>query len=317
MKEHIVKNNLRELLSKKKMSKSNLVKKTQLDKGTVNKIVNNEFHDMKLTTIRKLMDVLEVNWDELIISHNKDKYFWECLIPYSFNKENIDLLKNKVYENDPNLSFNIQPYSNNCKANLTLENQNLNIVIDMNISVFWTERGITLTIVDLNIINNKELALSEYKKYYKNFLCTLESYAKHINVDVIRFNIRPYLNPVVKNEFIIPIEMDDDELKEIVQMIDNYGKVNSLFKWIILLSLEYHKFYEVFDGREYYKAEIYKEADDYLLKDKDIPLYEREKKRQKYYENSFELATNDRYLYKILNKNSKNRIVYGRLSRFV
>ncbi|MDW8566008.1 helix-turn-helix domain-containing protein [Staphylococcus shinii] len=87
MSEHIVKNNLKELLLKKEMSQSALAKKTQLDRGTIKKIINNEFHDMKMTTIRKLMDVLEVDWDELIISHEKVKYFWECLIPYSFNKK--------------------------------------------------------------------------------------------------------------------------------------------------------------------------------------------------------------------------------------
>lgn len=279
MSEHIVKNNLKELLLKKEMSQSALAKKTQLDRGTIKKIINNEFHDMKMTTIRKLMDVLEVDWDELIISHEKVKYFWECLIPYSFNKKNIGLLREKVYENDLGLSFKIQTYGNDCNTNLTLENKKLNIVIDMNMSVFWTERGITLTIVDFRVSNNKEIPLKEYKKYYENFIYILESYALDINIDVIRFNIRPYLNPVLKNGIIIPLDMNDDELKEIAKLVDNYGEVNSIFKWSILLSLNYHKFYEIFDGSEYYNAEIYKKADNYFLTDENISVFERERKR--------------------------------------
>ncbi|PTG47956.1 hypothetical protein BUY33_08110 [Staphylococcus cohnii] len=78
-------------------------------------------------------------------------------------------------------------------------------------SVFWTERDITLTIVDFRVSNNKEIPLKEYKKYYENFIYILESYALDINIDVIRFNIRPYLNPVLKDEIIIPLDMNDDE----------------------------------------------------------------------------------------------------------
>ncbi|MCE5008502.1 helix-turn-helix domain-containing protein [Staphylococcus equorum] len=313
MSEHIVKNDLKKLLLKKGMSQSTLAKKTQLDKGTIRKIINNEFHDMKMTTIRKLMDVLEVNWDELIISRKKENYFWESLAPYVFNEKNIDLLRVKIYEHDPGLSFEIEPYNNGCNTNLTLKNKKLNIVIEMNMFVYWTGRGITLTIVDLNISNNKEIPLNDYKKYYEKFLYTLESYALDIKVDVIRFNIRKYLNPVVKNEFIIPLEMDDNELKEIVKLVNNYGEVNSIFMWIILLSLNYHRFYEIFDGNEYYKVETYKEADNYLSGDKSISIYERERKRQQIYSNSFEAVINDRYLYKVFNENSKNKIAYKRL----
>lgn len=317
MSKHIVKNNLKALLLKTGMSQSTLAKKTQLDKGTIKKIINNEFHDMKMTTIRKLMDVLDVEWDELITSHEQGKYFLECLVPYSFNKKNIDLLREKVYENDPDLSFEIQPYNNDCNTNLILENKKLNIVIDMNMSIFWTKRGITLTIVDFGIYNNKEISLEGYKKYYENFIYILESYAFDINIDVIRFNIRPYLNPVLKeNKIIIPLDMNDNELKEIMKLVDNYGEVNSVFKWSILLSLDYRKFYEIFDGSEYYKAEIYKEADNYLLADKNISIYERERKRQQLYNDSFDLITEDRYLYKIFNANSKNKVIYKRLFDF-
>ncbi|MEB7754907.1 helix-turn-helix domain-containing protein [Staphylococcus pseudoxylosus] len=317
MSKHISKNNLKELLFKKGMSQSTLAKKTQLDKGTIRKIINNEFHDMKLTTIRKLMDVLEVDWDELIISHEKGTYFWECLIPHSFNKKNIALLREKVYENDADLSFEIQPYSNDCKANLTLKNKKLNIIIDMNISVFWTERGITLTIVDFGMSNNKEISFKKYKKYYENFLRILESYAFDINIDAIRFNIRSYQNPIIKGRFISPQDMNDDELKEILKLVDSYGEVNSILKWSILLSLNYYKFYELFEGSEHYQRKTYKDADNYLLTDRSITIFEREKKRQQFYNSSFELSMNDRYLYKIFNENSKNKIIYKRLSDFV
>ncbi|PTG47957.1 hypothetical protein BUY33_08115 [Staphylococcus cohnii] len=72
-----------------------------------------------------------------------------------------------------------------------------------------------------------------------------------------------------------------------------------------MLSLNYHKFYE-----------IYKKADNYLLTDENISVFERERKRQQLYNGSFELIMNDRYLYKIFNENSKNKIVYKRLSDF-
>ncbi|PUZ30767.1 hypothetical protein BUY27_13680, partial [Staphylococcus cohnii] len=67
----------------------------------------------------------------------------------------------------------------------------------------------------------------------------------------------------------------------------------------------YHKFYE-----------IYKKADNYLLTGENISVFERERKRQQLYNGSFELIMNDRYLYKIFNENSKNKIVYKRLSDF-
>src|SRR5699024_12481345 len=131
-----------------------------------------------------------------------------------------------------------------------------------------------------------------------------------INIDVIRFNIRPYLNPVLKeNKIIIPLDMNDNELKEIMKLVENYGEVNSVFKWSILLSLDYLKFYELFDGSEYYKAEIYKEADNYLLADKNISIYEREKKRKQLNNDSLDLITDDRYLYNIFNVNSKYNVI--------
>lgn len=49
-----------------------------------------------------------------------------------------------------------------------------------------------------------------------------------------------------------------------------------------------------------------------MLTDKNISIYERERKCQQLYNDSFDLKMNGRYLYKIFNENSKN--IFGVVS---
>lgn len=312
MGEYLIKNNLKNLILEKGISKSELSKKTRLDKGTIRKIVNNEFHDMKMTTVIKLINALEVDWGDLISKVTEREVIYNYLIPYSFNEKNKELLRKKVYEFNPDFNFEIEPYSKGNKANLYLKNKKLGIDIDINITVFWTVRGVTLTILDFDIINNKKISFEKYKRIYKEFLISFELYAFDINVDVIRFCISNYQNPIMNNKLILPIKMSDSELNAILEQVDEFYDMNEILKWNILLDIKYKKIYEIFNGRENLSYKKYQEADNYFLRNQNISIYEREKKRQQFYNASGELS-NDRYLYKIINENSKNKVLIEKI----
>lgn len=70
-----------------------LANRTGLNKTTIRKIVNNEFHDMKMSTLQLISEALDIDWPELMLEEDKRMLFTKHLIPYDFNKGNLEVFK--------------------------------------------------------------------------------------------------------------------------------------------------------------------------------------------------------------------------------
>lgn len=341
MKNHILKNDLSKLMKKKGVTQYELANRTGLNKTTIRKIVNNEFHDMKMSTLQLISDALDIDWSEIMVEEEDRMLFTKHLIPYEFNKDNLEVFKAIMKEIDSSMKISWEQYSDYRKTNLYIKNEKIGVKIFVNMSIFLTEHGITLTIVDLDMYDKKNLEFYDYKGFYKNILIGFEKYANEISIDAIRFNIRSYINPVInindgkpynyslergysikkmdtlkESSLIMPVEMKDSDLIEMYKIEKKYSSINELIKWTLLINLNFKKDYQVLD-REL-KGDILKtkKADKYSELNQDNHIYIREKLRQKFYNNNFKGILYDRYLYKIINFKSKYKFVYKQISRF-
>lgn len=329
-------------MKKQGVTQYELANRTGLNKTTIRKIVNNEFHDMKMSTLQLISEALDIDWPELMLEEDKRMLFTKHLIPYDFNKGNLEVFKVIVKDIDSSIKVSWQQYSDYRKTNLYIKNKKIGIEIFVNMAIFLTEHGITLTIVDCDMYDQKNIEFGDYKDFYKNLLIAFEKYAKAINIDAIRFNIRSYSNPVIniddgkfykysserefslkkrleilkESSLIMPFEMKDSELIEMYKIDKKYSSINELIKWTLLINLNFKKDYEVL-GEEL-KGDILKnkKADKYPELNQDNHIYIREKLRQQYYNDIFNGILNDRYLYKLINFKSKYKCVYKQISRF-
>lgn len=155
MKNHILKNDISKLMKEKGVTQYELANRTGLNKTTIRKIVNNEFHDMKISTLQLISDALDIDWPEIMVEEENRMLFTEHLRPYGFKKGNLEVFKVIMKEIDSSMKISWQQYNDYRKTNLYIKNEKIGVKIFVNMAIFLTEHGITLTIVDLDMYDKK------------------------------------------------------------------------------------------------------------------------------------------------------------------